>query len=111
VGLENNITLIVEKSIELQRFYSLNYKVWVGSRVLICQSPEQAVEILAKEQVNLVVSKLKIDNTPCSEIIFNAIKEKGLATKLINIGLKKLNDEVINLPSALDIQPLMKASA
>ena len=66
MSLKNNITLIVEKSIELQRFYSLNYKVWVGSKVLICKSPEEAVSILEKENVNLVVSKLKINNTPCS---------------------------------------------
>lgn len=111
MDLSNNITLIVEKSPELQIFYSLNYKVWVGSQVILCDSPEDAIKILNEKPVNLVISKLKIDNTPCSELIFNEIKSKNLPTKFINIGLKKLNDEVINLPSALDIAPLMKASA
>jgi len=111
VDLNNNITLIVEKSPELQIFYSLNYKVWVGSQVLLCASAQEAIKILNEKPINLVVSKLKIENSPCSELIFNEIKSKSLPTKFINIGLKKLNDEVINLPSALDIAPLMKASA
>lgn len=111
VNLQDNITLIVEESSELQRFYGLNFKVWVGSQVLYAKSAAEAIEILQHKKINLIVSKLKIGETPCSEVIWNEIKNKELETKLINIGLKKLNEEVFNLPSALDIQPLMKTAA
>lgn len=111
VSLQENITLIVEENSELQRFYSLNFTTWVGSKVLFAKNPDEAIELLNKNPINLVVTKLMMAKSPCSELIWNEIKNKKLTTKLINVGLKKLNDEVINLPSALDIQPLMKASA
>lgn len=112
MNLQDNITLIVEDSLELQRFYGLNFTVWVGSQVMFAKGPAEAIDILNKNEINLVVARLKnSDNSPCSELLYNEIKNKNLKTKLINVGLKKLNDEVFNLPSALDIQPLMKASA
>lgn len=111
MSLQNNLTLIVEESQELQRFYGLNFKVWVGSQVVFAKNPDEAIEIINNQSINLVVAKLKNGNSPCSALILNEIKNKNLNIPLINMGLKKLSDEVINLPSALDIQPLMKASA
>jgi len=105
-------TLLVEGNDRLQHFFSINLYTWVGSEVLACKSAKLAIDKIRSSNIELIIVRAKVDTEQSARAITEYLKSESLSIPIIVIGDKNNEfDQVIHIPSALDIKELIQASA
>lgn len=106
-------TILIESNEDLRKIFSLNLHTFVGTDVIHRKSSDDAIELLRiLPQVNLVITRAKIENDETAIRIHNFIKNEGLATSLLVIGeCPTLANEVLCLQEPVSWELLIKQAA
>lgn len=105
-------TLIVSDNEILNQLYVTNMEVYLGTRVTLVHSINEAVAHLRQKPVDLVVSMSMIDGQDSASVLFDYIHKEKLKAELVVIGnpARELSD-VIVVPSSYHLQNLLRSCA
>lgn len=103
-------TLLVENNQELESFYSLNLQTWVGAKVIPKKEAKFCTQILnEKSDISCIITKARNGLEKSAEAIQELLKKNNKNIPLIIVGQSSVEGEnVVHLPSALDIKPLIQ---
>lgn len=106
-------TILIEENEELRKIFSLNLQTFVGTDVILRNSADDTIELLRiLPQVNLVVTRARIDNDETALRIFNFIKSENLETSMIIIGeCPQIAGEVLCLQETISWEILVNEAA
>lgn len=105
--------ILIETNEDLRKIYSINLSTFVGADVIIRNNAEDALALLKiLPQIDLVVSRAKVDGEETASKLHQYIKSESLETSLIVLGeCPAVNAEVLCLKEPVSWEILIKQAA
>lgn len=113
-GGQLSLTLLVEKNLNIESFYTLNLSTWLGLTTITKDKAETAISYLESEhaQINLIITRAKVQNEETAKNIINWVKEKGLQIPVIVIGPgQEVPGSFAHVPNSLELKILIQGAA
>lgn len=106
-------TILIESNDELRKIFSLNLQTFAGTDVIHRKSSDDTIELLTLlPQVNLVITRAKIENEETALRIHGFIKNNNLKTSLIVLGeCPQISSEVLCLQEPISWEVLIEQAA
>lgn len=104
------LTLLVENNKDLEDFYAINLQTWVGAKIIAKKEAKFCLSAFDENpDIACVITKARNGLEKSAEALYEYLKNSGKTIPLIVIGKSTIEDEnVIHLPSGLDIKPLVQ---
>jgi HD-GYP domain-containing protein (c-di-GMP phosphodiesterase class II) len=105
--------ILIEPNADLRKIFSINLSTFVGADVVARENAEDAIAILKiLPEMQLIITKSKIDDEETSILIHQYIKQNGLNTSLIILGeCQALSSEVLCLKEPVTWEILVNQAA
>jgi len=105
--------ILIEPNADLRKIFSINLSTFVGADVVTRENAEDAIAILKiLPEIQLIITKSKIDDEETSILIHQYIKQNGLNTSLIVLGeCQALSSEVLCLKEPVTWEILVNQAA
>lgn len=105
--------ILIEPNADLRKIFSINLSTFVGADVVGRENAEDAIAILKiLPEMQLIITKSKIDDEETSILIHQYIKQNGLSTSLIVLGeCQALSSEVLCLKEPVTWEILVNQAA
>jgi HD-GYP domain-containing protein (c-di-GMP phosphodiesterase class II) len=105
--------ILIEPNVDLRKIFSINLSTFVGADVVARDNAEDAIAILKiLPEMQLIITKSKINEEETSILIHQYIKQNGLNTALIVLGeCQALSSEVLCLKEPVTWEVLVNQAA